>query len=114
MGAKVVAVHDHTGAIMNARGIDVAALRRHADATNKLGGFPGAEEVSPESFWGVDCDVMVPAAIENQITAKTGPLVRAEGRRRGRERPDDHDRGARAARAAASRSSPTSSRTRAA
>ena len=78
MGAKVVAVHDHTGAIMNARGIDVAALRRHADATNKLGGFTGAEEVSPETFWGVDCDVLVPAAIENQITAKTGPLVRAK------------------------------------
>jgi glutamate dehydrogenase (NAD(P)+) len=78
MGAKVVAVHDHTGALMNARGIDIAALRRHADATSKLGGFTGGEEVAPEAFWGVDCDVMVPAAIENQITAKTGPLVRAK------------------------------------
>jgi glutamate dehydrogenase (NAD(P)+) len=78
MGAKIVAVHDHTGAIINARGIDVAALRRHSEATNRLGGFQGGEEVSPELFWGVDCDVMVPAAIENQITAKTGPLVRAK------------------------------------
>jgi glutamate dehydrogenase (NAD(P)+) len=77
MGAKVVAVHDHTGAIVNPRGIDVAALRRHAAATNRLVGFSGAEDVSPEVFWGVDCDVMVPAAIENQITAKTAPSIRA-------------------------------------
>jgi glutamate dehydrogenase (NAD(P)+) len=67
-----------TCAIMNARGIDVPALRRHADATSRLGGFAGAEEVAPESFWGVDCDVMVPAAIENQITARTAPLIRAK------------------------------------
>src|SRR4029079_9363915 len=38
MGAKVVAVHDHTGAIMNARGIDVAALPRHAAPTTRLRG----------------------------------------------------------------------------
>jgi glutamate dehydrogenase (NAD(P)+) len=78
MGAKVVGIHDHTGAIVNPRGIDVPALRRHAEATARLGGFSSAEEVSPETFWGVDCDVMVPAAIENQITAKTAPLVRAK------------------------------------
>jgi glutamate dehydrogenase (NAD(P)+) len=78
MGAKVVAIHDHTGAVLNARGIDITALKRHSDATNRLGGFSGGEEVSPELFWGADCDVMVPAAIENQITAKTAPLVRAK------------------------------------
>lgn len=78
MGAKIVGVHDHTGAILNARGVDIAALKRHSDATSKLGGFGGGEEVAPEAFWGIDCDVMVPGAIENQITAKTAPLVRAK------------------------------------
>ncbi len=78
MGAKVVAIHDHTGAIMNARGIDVAALRRHTASTGRLPGFAGGEDITPETFWGVDCDVMVPAAIENQVTGKTAPLIKAK------------------------------------
>ena len=47
-------------------------------ATHRLTGFSGGEDTSAEHFWGVDCDVMVPAAIENQVTGKTAPLVKAK------------------------------------
>ena len=78
MGAKVVAVQDHTGAIVNPKGIDVEALKRHNAQTNRLGGFTGGEDIRPEDFWGVDCDVMAPSAIENQVTGKTAPAIKAK------------------------------------
>jgi glutamate dehydrogenase (NAD(P)+) len=78
MGAKVVAVHDHTGAVMNAKGLDVEALLRHQKQTGRLGGFSGGDDVSVDAFWGADCDVMVPAAIENQVTGKTAPFIKAK------------------------------------
>ncbi|HYC77929.1 MAG TPA: Glu/Leu/Phe/Val dehydrogenase [Planctomycetota bacterium] len=78
MGAKVVAVQDHTGAHLNGRGLDVEGLKRHNAQTGHLNGFPGGEDASLEAFWSVDCDVMVPAAIENQVTGKTAPLIKAK------------------------------------
>jgi glutamate dehydrogenase (NAD(P)+) len=78
MGSKVVAVQDHTGSVFNAKGIDVEALRRHHVQTGRLGAFAGGEDIPPETFWAVDCDVMVPAAIENQVTGKTAPSIKAK------------------------------------
>jgi len=78
MGATVVAVMDHTGAVANPAGIDVAGLKAWMDANKKLPGFAGAPEVSADAFWSSDCDVMVPAAIENQITGRTAPMIKAK------------------------------------
>ena len=69
-GATVVAVSDHTGGFHNADGLDLADLvayteREGGDRT--LRGYGGAEAVGADDFMGVDCDVLVPAAIESAI-----------------------------------------------
>ena len=67
-GAKVVAVQDHTGTIYNASGLDVAALLEHVRTQGGVGGFAGAEPMGNDDFWGVGCDILIPAALEGQIT----------------------------------------------
>ena len=65
-GAKVVAVQDHTGAVAHEGGLDVAALTAHVRAHGGVGGFAG--QIDPETFWAVPCDVLLPAALEGQVT----------------------------------------------
>lgn len=78
MGMKVVAVHDHTGCVANPAGLDVQALKKHQDATRSLNGFSGGETIAPESFWDQACDVLVPAAIENQLTSARARRIKAK------------------------------------
>ncbi len=68
-GAKIVAAQDHTGTIFNSHGLDLATLVPHVNATSGVAGFKGADRIEDESFWDLACDIMVPAALENQITA---------------------------------------------
>ena len=77
MGAKIVAIQDHTGTVVNPEGLDVTALFEHTQKNGGLPGFPGAEELSSEEFWAVPCDVMVPAALEKQITSRNAPTIKA-------------------------------------
>jgi glutamate dehydrogenase (NAD(P)+) len=75
-GARLVAVHDVTGAIANADGIDPDELLRHVRATGGVADYPQAEAIDLERFYGTQADIFIPAALENQITAKTAPLLR--------------------------------------
>ncbi len=68
-GSKVVAVQDHTGTIYNEAGIDVHALIKHVEAKGALPDFPGVEVIDNEKFWDVETEVLIPAALENQINA---------------------------------------------
>ena len=77
-GALVVTVQDHTGTIYNAKGMDVAALLEHVANTGGVGGFKGAEKMKDEEFWAVDCDILIPAALEGQITAKNAGKIKAK------------------------------------
>src|SRR5690606_26995360 len=65
--ARVVAVQDHAGSLHNADGIDGAALARHCREQGGIAGFAGAGAIGEEDFWGVDCDIMIPAALEGQL-----------------------------------------------
>ena len=77
-GAKIVAVQDHLTTIVNGRGLNVAALQLHVGNTGSVAGFAGAEELRErEQFWGLDCDILVPAALEQQITKDNAPHIRA-------------------------------------
>jgi len=69
-GARIVAVQDHTGTVVHEGGLDVAALARHVAAHGGVGGFDGGQAVGAEDFWAVGCDVLIPAALEGQITAE--------------------------------------------
>ncbi len=75
-GARIVAVSDVSGAIHNPAGIDVQALLRHVADRRGVAGFPGAQPLAT-SIVEHDCDIFVPAALENVITAENAPRIRA-------------------------------------
>ena len=76
-GAKVVAVQDHTGTIINKAGLDVAALLNHVKQRGGVGGFAGAEALANDDFWAVDCEILIPAALEGQITKDNAGKIKA-------------------------------------
>lgn len=77
-GAKVVAVQDHAGTVYQASGLDLTALQNHVQATGSVLGFARAEAISKDSFWEIDCDILIPAAMEQQITRENAPVIRAK------------------------------------
>jgi glutamate dehydrogenase (NAD(P)+) len=76
-GAKVVAIQDHTGTLINERGFDFAELMPHVNATGGVAGFKGGAAAEPEAFWDVACDILIPAALEGQITAERARRTKA-------------------------------------
>jgi len=82
-GVKVVGVSDAFGALHNPQGIDLWELQKHLAAERTLAGFPGAEAISNEQLLGLPCEILIPAAIERQITgANAGKIqcrILAEG-----------------------------------
>jgi len=76
-GARVVAVQDHSGTLYRAAGLDIPALLAHAGAHGGVAGFANAEVLATDAFWDVDCDILIPAALEQQITAANAPRIRA-------------------------------------
>ena len=76
-GAKIVAVADVTGAIANPQGLDVAALLKYVADHRGVAGFPGGKPLT-SPIVEVDCDILIPAALENQITAENADRVRAK------------------------------------
>jgi len=77
-GAKVVAVQDHTGTIFNDNGLDVPALLAHVQQTGGVAGFAGADKLANDEFWGVRCDILIPAALEGQLHAGNAGKVQAK------------------------------------
>ncbi len=75
-GAKIVAVQDHTGTIVNANGLDLKTLLPLA-RTDGVAGFKGGDVIANESFWDVACDILIPAALEGQLTAERAQKTRA-------------------------------------
>lgn len=76
-GARLVAISDSGGAVVEPGGIDVAALLRHKEKTGSVAGYGAAHATSNEGLLETDCDVLVPAALENQITAANADRIRA-------------------------------------
>jgi glutamate dehydrogenase (NAD(P)+) len=76
-GAAIVAVAERDGAVYREDGLDVEALLRHFRQTGSLRGFPGARALTLDEALTLDCDVLIPAALENQLTADNAPRIRA-------------------------------------
>jgi len=76
-GARVVAVQDHGGTIYRDAGLDVPALLAHVAAHGSVAGFEAAEVLENDQFWDVDCDILIPAALEQQITAANASRIKA-------------------------------------
>lgn len=78
-GARVVAVADPSGTVHDPRGLDVQALADHAAKNRGLvAGFAAHETLAPERVFELDADILVPAAMENQITKSNAASIRAK------------------------------------
>jgi len=75
-GARVVAVQDHTATLYREAGLDVAALLRHAAEYGGIAGYADAESVAHDAFWDVESDILIPAAMEQQITEANANRIR--------------------------------------
>lgn len=73
----IIGVSDIRGAIYNSQGIDVKKLYQYSRKAGSVSGYPDAETVPPETFLQLECDVLVPAATENVITAEVAQALKA-------------------------------------
>jgi glutamate dehydrogenase (NAD(P)+) len=77
-GGRIVAVQDHSGTIFNGDGFDMSDLLAHVKETGGVGDFAAGEVLASEAFWDVPCDILIPAALEGQITAARARRVTAK------------------------------------
>jgi glutamate dehydrogenase (NAD(P)+) len=77
IGAKIVAVTDWKGGVYNPAGLDIPKLLDHTRTHKTVDEFPGSEPLDNAGLWGLDVDILIPAALENQITMENAPEIRA-------------------------------------
>jgi len=78
-GATIVALAEYEGAIANDKGLDPHAVWAHRQATGSILNFPGARNLDTSgAALEYDCDILIPAALENQLTADNAPRVKAK------------------------------------
>lgn len=77
-GAKIVAVADITGAVTNAKGLNVESLLQHVEETGGIVGFKDATALAKEEIFGIDCDILIPAASGSQITTANVKEIKAK------------------------------------
>jgi len=77
-GAKVIAVSDSKGGVYNKNGIQIGALRKHKEKKGSVVGFPESKSITNEEVLVTDCTILIPAALENQITKKNAPKISAK------------------------------------
>jgi glutamate dehydrogenase (NAD(P)+) len=76
-GAKIIAVSDSRGGILNKDGLNIQDVIKHKEKTGSVVDFEGAEKLDPKAVLEVECDVLVPAALENQITEENAENIKA-------------------------------------
>ena len=76
-GCRVVAVSDVEGGLYRERGLDPEAINRHKQEAGTVAGFPGAEAISNDELLEIECDVLVPAAVEGVVTVKNADAIKA-------------------------------------
>lgn len=78
-GAKIIAIAEHNGAIVDPNGLDIEQLGLYRNQHGSILGFPGGQELQPsEAALELDCDVLIPAAIENVITTANASRIQAK------------------------------------
>src|SRR5262245_183998 len=78
-GAIIVALAERDGAVVRPEGLDVEAVSRHHRETGSIRNFPGARTLTPTALaLELPCDILIPAALENQITADNAPRIQAK------------------------------------
>ncbi len=77
-GHKIIAVSDSRGAIVSEAGLDPKAVLAHKKEKGSVLGFPGARDITNEELLALPCDLLIPAALENQIRADNAGAVQAK------------------------------------
>lgn len=77
MGAKIVGVADRGGGVANAKGLNLKQLQAFYEKTGTVAGAPGGDPVTNSELLELPCDILIPAAIENQITARNADRIKA-------------------------------------
>jgi len=77
-GTKVIAVSDVTGGIYNPKGLMLSTVVEHLEKTGSLKGYPDAKEISNAELLELECDVLVPAAMQNQITEANAERIKCK------------------------------------
>ena len=78
LGAKVIAVSDTSGGITNPNGLDPQKIEAFKRETGRVQGLPGAERISNTDLLELDCEILIPAAIENQIGSQNATEIKAK------------------------------------
>jgi glutamate dehydrogenase (NAD(P)+) len=77
--AKIIAIAEYEGAIYNEKGLDIAALIKHRKETGNITTFAGGKAImNSKEALELECDILIPAALENQITAENAPRIKAK------------------------------------
>ncbi len=76
-GATIVGVADWKGGVFNAKGLDIPKLLEYVQQHKTVAGFPGADPLTNEELFKLDVEILIPAALENQITIENAPGIRA-------------------------------------
>jgi glutamate dehydrogenase (NAD(P)+) len=77
-GCRVVAIGEWDGAVVNPNGIDIQKLDDFRNDTGSIRNFPDAKTISRDGFWETECDVLIPAALENQVTLENCDRIRTK------------------------------------
>ncbi len=77
LGCTVVAVSDSRGGIYNSNGLNVVDAMRHKAETGMVAGYPGTDKITNEELLELDCEILVPAALENEITSENADRIKA-------------------------------------
>tara|TARA_B100000315_G_scaffold115190_1_gene105730 strand:+ start:116 stop:1396 length:1281 start_codon:yes stop_codon:yes gene_type:complete len=78
MGARIIAVSNSMGGVFNLNGLSIEALHHHAQTDRCLHNFSGGEKISNEELLTLECDILIPSAIENQVTEGNADKVKCK------------------------------------
>jgi len=77
-GCRVIGVSDSRGGVYNPKGLDPRDVLRHKKETKSVVGYPGADTITNEELLELPCDILIPAALEKQITEKNADKIKAK------------------------------------
>lgn len=91
-GGKLIAVQDAHATLFNKDGINTESLAQHCEPRKgSIKGFEGAREINPDEFFGLECDIVIPAALGNQITSENAYKIKASIVAEGANGPTDKE-----------------------
>ncbi len=77
-GHKIIAISDSRGAILKEDGISIKELNEYKKTNGQIAGFPGSKNITNDELLEIECDVLIPAALENQITDKNAKNIKTK------------------------------------